>query len=380
MIKAFSIIILLWFMGSACTSDSPSSSSVKIISSLKSSNFLQPTLDTLWLAIPEVFGQGSIFRQGSQLVFADQSKVRLHRFDTTGAYLRSALSKGDGPSEVFALEHFIPADDTAFIVGSGIFLSYFTNDSTRVSYSRLNMETGKSLDELFANPNPDWVDIYQPQWPTLNAQMYSFSDSILFFPMITQHVSLNAHEHLAFYATTKNLGKLDPYTGLFLGMGGLWPEVYTREAFIPNLARSTLMASGGEVFVSFMADSLIHVYDYDLKPIYQFGRGIEGMNVSFNRYEAGLETLDSYFYDLSINPIYASVYADDDYILRTGLPEGIQKAGILQVYRRSDYTLIAEMKVPARCKVIGRIGRYYYADGIVDEEQDRLGVLKFLLP
>jgi hypothetical protein len=366
----------------SCTLDKSATipMAMELIPSPKATDYRVLTADTLWLAIPEVFGQGSIFRQGSQLVFADQSKVRLHRFDTTGAYLSSALRKGDGPSEVFALEHFIPVDDTAFIVGSGIFLSYFANDSSRVSYSMLNMETGKSLDELFANPNPDWVDIYQPQWPTLNAQMYSFSDSILFFPIITRHVSLNAHEHLAFYATTKNLGKLDPYTGLFLGMGGLWPEVYTQQAFIPNLAESNLIASEGEVFVSFMADSLIHVYDYDFQPLYQFGRGIEGMKTSFNRYEASFESYDFGYYDMVTESIYGSVYADKDYVCRIGLPEGTEKDGILQVYRRSDYALIAELEVPARCKVIGRIGRYYYADGIVDEEQDRLGVLKFLLP
>lgn len=376
----FIIATLLVFMATACSIDKYTTIRMEVIPSSKASHFRVIHADTLWLALPDLFGNGSFFRQGSQIVFADQSKVRLHRFDTTGVYLSSALRKGDGPSEVLDLEHFIPVDDNAFIIGNGIFLSYFINDSTRVSYSRLNMETGKSLQEILEKPDPHEVDIYRPQWPTLNAQMYSFSDSMLFFPIITQHVSLNAHEHLAFYKTTKNLGKLDPFTGMFLGLGGYWPEVYIKNAFIPNLAECNLVASQGEVFVSFMADSLIHVYDYDLRPLYQFGRSIDGFKPTFNRYEAGLESYDFGYYDMVSESIYGSVYADEDYVFRVGLPEGVESDGILQVYRRMDYALIAEMEVPSRCKVIGRIGRYYYADGIIDEQENRIGVLRFLLP
>lgn len=337
-------------------------------------------VDTIMVQPKELMGAGIFQIQGDQLVYVDQQKIKLSRFDTTGVFLKEALGRDEGPSGVLGMDYFIPVNAEAYFIVKDVMVYFFPNDEGWTSYSIMDFSSNKSAEELWNNPHPNDSEIYGPNWGALFTTFYSQKDSMLYFPVLTEHPLLNPFEHLKFYEESRVLAKLDGLSGRLVELGGSWPAVYQEQAFIPNLASCDVIVSNNELLVNFRADSLIHVYDLNFKLLYKFGRKGDGFKTSFIRYEPGTDAFDAWEYDLKANSVYASIYADDAYVFRVGLPNGMDQKGSLQIYDRSDYALIAELEVPARCKVIGRIGRYYYADGIVDEEQDRLGVLKFLLP
>lgn len=75
---------------------------------------------------------------------------------------------------------------------------------------------------------------------------------------------------------------------------------------------------------------------------------------------------------------YGHIYADDegDIVFRSYHISGLEQWG-LQAYRSEK--LILDTQVPFRFNVIGKIGEYYYADGIRDEENELFAAYRFKL-
>lgn len=50
----------------------------------------------------------------------------------------------------------------------------------------------------------------------------------------------------------------------------------------------------------------------------------------------------------------------------------------MQIYN-SSFDLLVDVKVPTRFNVIGKLGDYYYADGLVNELEEELSIYNFKL-
>lgn len=334
-------------------------------------------LDTLWIAPPNILGKGNFYIQGDKIVYADTQKAKLYFFNKTGNLVHEALGLGDGPEKVRGLEFFIPIDNEAFFIISSFLIYYFPTVDGWTSYSLMDFRGKKSRDELMRNPKGDDWEIYQPNWLPIHVNFFSQQDSILYFPIITEHPKLNAFQHKRFYRETKIIAKLDAVSGKLLAIGGEWPNIYLDQAYIPNLAATDIFVYQGNIFFSFLADPSIYVYDLNFNPLFKFGRSAKNREARFQRYSAGWDAVDAWDYDLRVNPLYASIWVDDEYIFRVCYPEGMEQNGVLQIYNQNDFSLIAEVDVPYRFKVIGKVGDYYVADGIVDDKREQVGVFKF---
>jgi hypothetical protein len=333
--------------------------------------------DTLWISPPAVLGKGNFQVQGQKIIFADTQKANLYLFDKEGNFERDALGLGDSPQQVQGLEYFVPINEQAFFIISSFLIYYFPSLDGWASYSLMDFRGEKSREDLLRNPQGEDWEIYQPNWNSMPVNFYGQQDSILFFPIITEHPDLNAYQHKRFYRETKTIAKLDALSGKLLDIGGEWPEVYLDQAFIPNLAYTDVFIHKGKVYCSFHADASIYVYDLDFNPLFKFGKAMKNGEAKFQRYSAGWDAVDAWDYDLRVNPLYASIYADEDYVFRIGLPKGIEQNGVLQIYNQEDFSLVAEVDIPYRFRVIGKIGDHYFADGILEDKSDQVGIFKF---
>lgn len=345
--------------------------------SVKSEFDFGVSIDTLWLSSPALLGKGNFHIQGEELIFADTQKAKLYLFDKEGNFEREALGLGDSPQQVQGLEYFVPINEEAFFIISSFLIYYFPSVDGWTSYSLMDFTGEKSREELLRNPQGEDWEIYQPNWNSMPVNFYGHQDRILFFPIITEHPDLNAYQHKRFYRETKVIAKLDALSGKLLAIGGEWPEVYLDQAFIPNLASADVFVFQEKIYCSFQADPFIYVYDLDFNPLFKFGKAMRNEEAKFQRYSSGWDAVDAWDYDLRVNPLYASIYADEDYIFRIGLPKGIEQNGVLQIYNQDDFSFVAEVDVPYRFRVLGKIGEHYFADGILEDKSDKVGIFKF---
>jgi hypothetical protein len=161
-------------------------------------------------------------------------------------------------------------------------------------------------------------------------------------------------------------------------MGVQWPEIYLQLKFVPNLAALSFSILEHNIYLSFAIHPLIYIYDADFNALGTFGRAGDGMKASYRTTRTFEEAQESQSQDLGNQSIYGSVFADGPYVFRIYFPEGMEAAyARLQIFE--DKVLIGDVKVAPRFNVIGRIGEYYYANGIVDEMAEQIVVFKFKL-
>ena len=74
---------------------------------------------------------------------------------------------------------------------------------------------------------------------------------------------------------------------------------------------------------------------------------------------------------------YSHIFADEEHnlLFRSFINDKKTYDGGVQVYRNK--VLIGEIKTNGKFNVIGRIGDYYYADGIMNEENETLTIYRF---
>lgn len=85
-----------------------------------------------------------------------------------------------------------------------------------------------------------------------------------------------------------------------------------------------------------------------------------------------------------------SVFAEQDLIFRfytVGVKKRLEDSEIkteydsprrMQIYK--NRVLIGDLKVPNRFKIVGKIGDYFIADGIVDDIKEKIAFYKFKIP
>ena len=133
------------------------------------------------------------------------------------------------------------------------------------------------------------------------------------------------------------------------------------------------------LYVNFEADSLIYVFDKDMKP--QFAFGIGGKNMDRDYMSVSLwEQMPVYQMNRETKGYYSWV----EYIDETGMCfRSYKKCGDstvdgLQIYDRKG-NLLGDVDVPKNFKVIGYAAPYYYSQVFDGEDDGSLTIFRFKL-
>ncbi|MFT7421816.1 MAG: hypothetical protein ACI9QN_002747 [Arcticibacterium sp.] len=330
---------------------------------------------------PEAFTSvGRLEIIGDKIAFADRILMTLSYFTAEGTFLSAQLGKGQGPNEVLGLSYLSDLPNSGFIALSDFGFYNFINDSTKKSFLTYDWNDTTAHSVLLNDPKGDMGNLYAIDWsPQINTNLIANLGNSFYTSLISEHPKMNAFQHESFYQETNSIGKFEVETGKLSGMGGSWPKVYLEHSFVPNLVGVSLSASKDNIYGAYRIDSLLHVFDPNLKLVEKFGVAGQNMMTAYKTTKGIDEAIDNWTLDLENQGFYSSVYADlnGEYVFRTYHPKGTNGETRLQIYQ--NRVLIGDVTVPKRFRVIGKIGGLFYADGVVDESLEILKIYSFAL-
>lgn len=131
----------------------------------------------------------------------------------------------------------------------------------------------------------------------------------------------------------------------------------------------------GNVYIGFHADSLMYVFDKNLKPRYAFGVSGKGMDRDYE--SVTMDNLRAYGRNLSDKGYYSWVeFVDETKTCFRSYKKGsMSDYDGLQIYK--DGQIVGDCSVPKGLKVTGYIEPYYYSQ--VFNDDDGLTIYRFKL-
>lgn len=341
-------------------------------------------LDSLILEKEYFSGVGFFSIGQDQLYFVDQVFSTVIDFNKEGQYKATFLGKGDGPDEQNNIHGFYPfALKDKHVVLDNFELVVFDKDFQKETSFPIEWDYSESHQDMVNNPNGSMLGLYEIAWkPRGNNTSFLIMDNAteVILPVTMSHPTLNGYISEDYYKSVSVFGKYDLSKKKVIEGFGMRSEKYLAHRFIPNFDFSFFTQRKDEILVSFAIDPLIHVFDPDGSLKYKFGVEGEGVQSNYPITNTIDDALDNYKTDLEKAGFYHFIYSENDKFLtfRTYYPKGTEKGyARLQIYQENK--LIGDVEVPERFRIVGKIGDTYYADGIVDELNDRLGIYTFKL-
>ena len=331
---------------------------------------------------PRSFSGNGFFRvSDSAIFFFDVIFNTVTTFDKKGNYLETRLGKGDGPNEIpmpFVWHNFVPGGvgGRSIFLGRSGDLHYFDRD-----FARLN-------DHAFAWRNKKQ---FYKSYNALDIGMYGMdivltafdanwlamdSDQNIFIPLRILDSNSPKFNYFTktYYEESFTVGVIDGETGNVEKGFGQWPSEYLHK-MLPKYDNKYIGIKHDTIYVSYNASPDIQVYSPypELKMLRVFGK--EGVDIDTNYPNiVSREGLRKYRSDQGY---YSHIYCDEDSYLtfRSYVKGKDHESSGIQIYQ--GITLIGDVVTPKRFNVIGKIGDYYYADGLLDEENNELKLFKF---
>ena len=341
-------------------------------------------LDSIILEKEYFSGVGFFSVGRDQLFFVDQIFSTVLVYSKEGNYLETQLGKGDGPDEQNNIHGFQPfAYKGQHVILDNFEMVIFDKSFNKETSFPIQWDYSESYQDMLNNPKGSMLGLYEIDWKSRgnNTPFLLIEDeNQVLLPITMSHPTLNGYISDEYYKNVSIIGNYDIKNKIVNNSFGRRSEEYLSHQFIPNFDFNHFTKRNNELLVSFAIDPLIHVYGFDGILKYKFG--IKGMDIktTYPRTNTIDEALDNYKLDLEKAGFYHTIYSDEtsELTFRSYYPNGIGKGNArLQIYNKIK--LIGDVEVPERFRVIGKIGDTYYADGIVDELNDRLGIYSFNL-
>lgn len=337
------------------------------------------SLDTILLDGSLTSQVGYFFISDLGVHFADRVQSKLFTFSLEGEYLGTSLEKGDGPKNQNGLQGLV-FKDSLFYVLSDKFISIFDRDFTIKERFQFKWGGHEPFEEMLNFPTADMFGLYEIAWISRLVNMPFIpleKEGGFILPVMMTHPKLNGYWTTDYYEEVSNLGLFNKNLEL-IKLGGKRSKEYLDHHFLPNFDFTNLVRRRGELLVSFPIDYKIYVYDLNLEYLRKFGDPGKMMKQDYISTQTLEEAEAQWELDFDQFGFYDHLFYDEekDLLFRSYVPQGRQENfSRLQIYR--EERLVADVKVPLRFKVIGSSGKFYYADGIIDEENEKLGFYKF---
>lgn len=387
------IYLLAWtFLIVRCSSQQ--SKNFEIRDTPKNILIQQLTLDSISLDLPSVSYQGFFQMPKDTLYYFDKIFATVSLFTPEGKYIDTHLGMGESPQEIEGFSEHIWLAKQHFFIIPGDFLYYIYNTNWhKVHRQAVNTDAywrfeNKSLNTILKEK--DKPTIYVPN--IIAPKFLYLGDNQILMSVGSYYENFNPlTTPQPYFENMKNFGIFDIQTNKIIKVFGAKSPMYSKYTAPGAHDASYIDYQQGQLYSNSEPDSLIYVYDSNFEPQYAFGRKAQfPMNLN---YQAMEDWNDKKIFDRARvqEGYYADIryFPEEDLLFRaytTGanIPEEevidgfqayLQNPRYLQIYHKN--TLIADLAVPKRFKILGKHKGYFYADGILDEQGERAGIYRF---
>ncbi len=378
--KNFQVVVLIMALNGCKSSvDSENIASKCELESI--SGYGIADLDTAFTEIPNLSFVGYWFLANKQIHFIDRVQSRVFRFDHDGNFKGEFLGKGDGPDRQNGI-YGIATNEDEFIVLSDTHISKFDSEFKLRERLNFDLNNKESHEEMLHLPRADMFGLYEIAWigQNVNTPFLPFGEGNGFIlPLQMTHPELNGYWTKEYYESVAIFGFFNEKYQL-QKLGGKRSEEYLKYGFLPNFDYLFFTTKNDSILVSFPIDPALHVYDFNFNLLGTFGEKGQSMKTDYVPTQTLEEAESQWEMDLKQLGHYDHIFYDSkvDLLFRSYLPEGKgAKSARLQIYKTNQ--LVADLVVPIRFRVLGSIDGVFYADGIVDEENETLAFFKFKL-
>lgn len=340
--------------------------------------------DTIQLQHDLFSGLGFFVMHDSNFYFVDQILSQVALFDSEGFLIDTFLGKGEGPDQQNVIHGFKPFGYKGLhVVLEDFGFTLFDEKFQKKEYLPLEWSFHESRDEMEKAPDEKMLGLYEVAWKRkgensdfLVKEMPTGPSFLV--PITMSHPQLNAYLSENYYKRAFIFGQYSTKEKKINSGFGNRSDEYLNYRFIPNFDFFHFASKEDSILVSFAIDPLIHVFSTEGKLIRKFGRkGLE-ITTKYPITQTIEDAIDNYSIDLTKAGFYGSIFYEEssDLTFRTYFKSGsMDSTSRLQIYKGSK--LIGDLEVPKRFTVIGKLGDFYFADGIIDEQSEQLMIYRF---
>ena len=377
------LYLVAFFVLFSCNNQ-PSKQTETLVVENKKISIESISIDTIALSPPAFSGNGYFRMKKDTIYFFDLIFLTVSAFDRQGDFLYRGLGKGSGPKEIASFNNhgFMP-NGNSFFLGTSYDLSYYTENWERydrvkfIDWSRSKNQYGSRDVDKIGTYSFEFVNSpYHNKWLPINSNNQAYL-SLWISPSVNPTFN-SINGNLSYYKNAHSIGLLDISTGKVLKVFGNKPNEYVTYAFIPILEFMNYDLMNDSLIVSHAIGDQISIYDTNQNLVSKFGVEGKDMNRDYPNITSPEEHEKQWFNVYSNYGYYYSIfYSHQNQLIFRSYTKDIDNGG-LQIYD-TNYQLIGDLSVPKRFNIIGFDGEYYYADGLLNEAEDKLAFFKFKL-
>lgn len=336
-------------------------------------------MDTVYVQLPS-FSENGFFRIENEWVYYfDPIFSTANKISQNGEVLKTYLGLGDSPSEI--RQDFVwhgRLGSKHIFMGRASDIHVFTDEFER--------------EEDFMYVVPRTKERYDGK---KEVEVGTYDMDIVFNVLTSKNLAIDIYQNIyvpvrilprvnpsynlatdGYYNDAASIGRININSGKLETVFGNFPSEYLDHRWEHYDDRFITLKSDS-IFVGYKGSFKIQVYspfpENDL--IYEFGQKEATINSEIKNFISFEETP----YDSFKNGFYSHLYYDsiNNLMFRSFIIDRESNKGGVQIYRNKD--LVAQFNTVHKFNVIGYHNGFYYADGILNEEEDQLGFYKFKL-
>lgn len=299
----------------------------------------------------------------------------LYEFSQDGKLLGRKLGFGRGPEETLIKKSvcFVNSESGEYAMcGKSLDFELFSKDYKKENNFRISYGEGTT--------EPDSFRTYSNAWSNMVGRLH---DGLLYQGKMSENPSFNYFDNTESYLKeSMHMSVANMRSGEIEGMKVTgFPSVYGKDPykFSSFQCINFDVNKDGNMYVNFEADSLIYVFDKDMKPQFAFGAGGKNMDRDYSSVSSW-EQMPVYQTNRETKGYYSWVECIDE----TGMcfrsyrkGDGSEVDG-LQIYDRKG-KLLGDVDVPRDFKVTGYAAPYYYSQVFDGEDDGSLCIYRFTL-
>lgn len=322
---------------------------------------------------------------GDSIYFMDQRFSWLFAMDKNGKGIKRHLGLGGAPTEINTAEILDIcqlANGNFFIIGPSWDTHIYKPNWTSL---RRKQVLNWQVDKQQRKPDPNVIrttgTFYTIAYETPILRHRALKNNVL-VPIESAHQQFSPYFDRSTYSKLHIFATIDTKTNTPQNvMGNISPWFKNAPEGYAHLAYFTYDVSDTELFVNFMPDSIIYVFDHNMKPIRAFGYAGSNMDTDYRVIPTKplRELRKNGIIERQTRGYYQSIV----YVAKTGtLFRSYQKGAHsttngLQIYRND--VLIADIDVPKGFTIEGYIEPYYYSSSFSDGTNEELKIYRFKL-